>query len=85
MKRKRLSRKNAVYTTRLSDTTVMINYSEKEKLLEIEFTGGRIYHYFKVPPELWEEYRAHLKAEGSSGAFVNTRIKPFYSFEEIIE
>jgi hypothetical protein len=83
MERKRLSRKNAIYTTRSSDTTVMVNYEAKEKVLEIEFTGGRIYHYFKVGSRVWEEYKALLKAGGSSGGFVNTRIKPFYKYAEI--
>ena len=85
MKRKRLSRKNAVYTTRSSDTTVMVNYAAKEKVLEVEFTGGRVYHYFKVGQQLWEEYQALIKAGGSSGNFVNKRIKPFFTYEEIMD
>jgi hypothetical protein len=85
MKHKRLSRKNAIYTTRLSGTTVMINYDAKEKILEVEFTGGRVYHYLKVEPLVWEEYKAIFKAGGSSGNFIKTRIKPFYKDVEITE
>jgi hypothetical protein len=83
MKYKRLSRKNAIYTTRSSDTTVLVNYEAKEKILEVEFTGGRVYHYLNVSAKLWQEYKDLLQAGGSSGKFVNTRIKPFYKYAEI--
>lgn len=85
MKHKRLSRKNAIYTTRSSGTTVMVNYDTKEKILEVEFTHGRVYHYLKVEPRVWEEYKVIIKAGGSSGNFINTRIKPFYKDVEITE
>ena len=83
MKQKLLSRKNAIYTSRSSNTTVMINYDDKKEILEIEFTGGHIYHYLKVEPQVWEEYRMLIKNGGSSGKFINTRIKPFYKYKEI--
>lgn len=85
MKHKRLSRKNAIYTTRSSGTTVMVNYAAKEKILEVEFTGGRVYHYFKVEPRIWKEYIALINAGGSSGTFINTRIKPFYKDVEVTD
>jgi KTSC domain len=84
MVRKRLSRKNAVYTP-ASTTTVMVNYSDALNILEVEFKGGRIYHYFKVDPLLWEEYKSVIQSNGSSGKFVNIRIKPFHQEEEIMD
>lgn len=85
MKRKRLSRKNAIYTTRSSGTTVMVNYDANEKVLEVEFTGGRVYHYLKVERRVWEEYKTFINAGGSSGNFINTRIKPFYKDLEVTD
>jgi hypothetical protein len=83
MKQKRLSRKNAIYTTRTSEATVMVNYAIGQRILEVEFTGGRVYHYLKVPPRLWEEYIDDMQSGGSSGNFINKQIKPFYKYIEI--
>lgn len=85
MKHKRLSRKNAIYTSRSSETTVLVNYDATEKILEVEFTGGRVYHYLNVSPKLWQEYKDILQASGSSGKFVNTQIKPFHKYAEVAD
>ncbi|WP_350340371.1 KTSC domain-containing protein [Paraflavitalea speifideaquila] len=45
---------------------------------EVEFTGGKVYHYLHVKPEVWEDYKTLIRLGGSSGGYVNTRIKPFY-------
>jgi len=55
-----------------------VNYSPIGRVLEVQFTGGEVYHYLHVEPETWEDYRAEILSGGSSGAFVNKRIKPFY-------
>lgn len=77
MRRKRLTNKNKVYTPK-SETTISLNYSPVSEVLEVEFTGGKIYHYLEVRPEVWEDYLTEIRMGGSSGAFVNARIKPFY-------
>ncbi|MDP9229958.1 MAG: KTSC domain-containing protein [Bacteroidota bacterium] len=79
---KRLSHKYAIYTG-LSGTTVLINYSKELKILEVEFTGGHIYHYFDVPLSKWNKYKTVIETGGSSGEYVNQQIKPFYKAEEI--
>ena len=79
---KKLSHKDSIYTNR-SGTTVRINYSNELKILEVEFTGGRVYHYFNVPLSKWEKYRNVIEEGGSSGEFINQQIKPFYNAEEI--
>ena len=66
-----------------SGTTVYINYSNALNILEVEFAGGRVYHYKNVEPEIWEEYKSEIESGGSSGTFINTRIKPFYEAKEI--
>ncbi len=77
MRRKRLTNKNKVYTPK-SETTISLNYSPVSEVLEVEFTGGKIYHYLEVRPEVWDDYLTEIRMGGSSGAFVNARIKPFY-------
>ncbi|WP_423148063.1 KTSC domain-containing protein [Rubrolithibacter danxiaensis] len=76
---KRLSEENAIYTPG-SGTTVMINYSFKKRILEVEFTGGKTYHYLNVEPDVWKSYKSEVESGESSGQFVNFRIKPFYEF-----
>ncbi len=80
---KRLPRKNAVYTPD-SATTILINYQKEKQILEVEYTGGSVYHYYRVPPEIWNEYVEIIKAGRSSGTYVNQQIKPrFGDYEEV--
>ncbi|MBD0333420.1 MAG: DUF86 domain-containing protein [Chitinophagaceae bacterium] len=78
----RLSKRNAIITE-TSGTTVLINYSKEAKKLEVEFKGGRVYHYLNVEPEKWGEYRSWVKEGRSSGEFINKYIKPFYDVVEV--
>jgi len=82
--KKRLSRKNAIYTPG-SQTTRMINYENGHHLLEIEFNTGKLYHYIDVPSSVWKEYKSAVLSKKSSGEFFNARIKPYYNFKEIKE
>lgn len=82
--KKRLPRKNAVYTPG-SGTTQLINYDAVHHLLEVQFTSGEIYHYLHVPPVIWNEYKRVVQAGESSGTFLNTRIKPAYTYVKINE
>lgn len=66
-----------------SETTVYIDYSLKHKVLEVEFSGGNVYHYFEVEPGIWEQYQNTILEGGSSGEFVNKQIKPYYSYKQI--
>jgi hypothetical protein len=81
MAAKRLSRKNRLLTLG-SETTVAINYSEESRTLEVEYNGG-VYHYLQVEPEVWEEYKSIVESGGSSGRFVNFRIKPVYEAVQV--
>ena len=80
--RKRLSSRNIISTS-TSGTTILINYSEESKKLEVEFKGGRVYHYTDVELEKWLEYKSWIEEGKSSGEFVNKYIKPFYDAEEL--
>ena len=80
---RRLSEKNKILTPD-SDATIFINYSYDRHILEAQFKqNNKVYHYKKVGPELWEEYKSVVQVGDSSGIFINTRIKPFYEFEAI--
>ena len=83
MKNSRLgNKKNKIFTPG-SETTVLINYSDTLHILEVEFTGGRVYHYLDVDLSTWEEYKSIVQSGGSSGTFVNKKIKSFYDAVEI--
>jgi len=55
-----------------------IGYDVGDWVLQIEFTGGKVYNYFRVPPL---EHAKLMKAP-SIGAYVNSEIKPYYEYEE---
>jgi death on curing protein len=55
-----------------------IAYDSDRKVLRLEYTNGRRYNYFDVPPEVYEE----LLDAKSAGEFVNRVIKPNYEYSE---
>jgi hypothetical protein len=54
-----------------------IGYDAENWVLQIEFTNGAVYNYFRVPPA---EHAKLMSAE-SIGACVNREIKPYYETE----
>ncbi|HEY1373371.1 MAG TPA: KTSC domain-containing protein [Candidatus Binatia bacterium] len=58
---------------------VSTGYEARSNTLEIEFPGGAVYEYLRVPEVL---YRDLLVAE-SKGRFVNLYIKPYFDSREI--
>lgn len=62
-----------------------MEYSEKDKTLDIEFRTGNIYRYLNVPPRLWKIFQLYLECEGSAGSFFNEYIKSQFSSEKIKE
>ena len=81
-KKARLNSKNKLETPS-SGTTIAIDYSAKDKLLEVQFLPGKVYHYKKVEPDIWRKYKEIVISGGSSGLFVNTEVKPFYEYYEV--
>ena len=49
------------------------------RVLEIQFESGRIYQYFNVPEDVFDEM---LKAE-SKGKYFNSNIRGKYTYQEI--
>lgn len=62
-----------------SSAIASAGYDEAKRLLRLEYKSGRIYDYFNVPPEIYEDV---LNAD-SAGEFVNLEIKPNYDCSEV--
>jgi hypothetical protein len=58
-----------------STTLSAAAYLEQDRVLELEFTSGGIYHYLKVPAEI---YQALLQAT-SHGAYFNRSIRNHFA------
>jgi KTSC domain-containing protein len=54
-------------------------YHARRSELEVTFTTGRRYLYFRVPPRVVEEFRA----APSKGRFFNARIRDHYDYREL--
>lgn len=66
-------------TTVRSSVIASIGYSPEDRLLEIEFHTGRLYHYLEVPPQQY----ALLMAAESKGRYFNTSIRDEYEAREL--
>lgn len=54
-------------------------YAPNEKVLEIRFQSGGVYHYTDVPLSSWRG----LRRAASAGRYLNRNIKPEYEFRKI--
>lgn len=59
-----------------SSSLASVGYEEWTRTLEVEFRNGGVYRYLGVPSSV---HQALLTAE-SRGAYLNTRIKPYYPY-----
>jgi hypothetical protein len=62
-----------------SSSVRSVGYDARQRELELEYQGGRVYRYFDVPVEV---YRGLLRAD-SIGSFVNDVVKPRYRFDRV--
>ena len=60
-----------------SSNLVSVGYDAGPQILQVEFKGGRLYNYFRVPRE---KYEALMAAE-SCGKYLNAEIKPNHGYE----
>jgi KTSC domain len=67
-----------MHRTHISSSSAIssVGYDERSAVLEVEFSSGTVYDYFKVPEKV---YRDLLKAP-SKGSFVSRRVRDRYSF-----
>jgi hypothetical protein len=64
-----------------STTLASIGYDPKQRLLEIEFRRGGVYHYRHVPPNLYQG----LMKSTSKGAYFASQIKPVFPWSKLQE
>lgn len=56
-----------------------IGYDQGDKILEVEFHGGRLYQYFDVPPEIY----INLMASPSKGKYHAYFVKNRFYYKQI--
>ena len=62
-----------------SSAIVSVGYGHDSMVLEIELTGGAIYHYFDVPESVYREF---MSAD-SLGKYYNTNIRNSYRYAQL--
>jgi hypothetical protein len=62
-----------------SSNLVSIGYDEATQTLEVEFLNGSIYHYYNVPPNMFDQ----IMQNPSKGKFLNIYIKNAYPFSRV--
>ena len=73
MEGKKLSTTNQTYVS--SSALRSIDYSTSTEILELEFINNQVYHYYKVPRNVWEKTMDVVKTGKSLGTFVNEEIR----------
>lgn len=58
---------------------VSVGYGQSSRTLEVEFKDGSVYHYFKVPPEVYEG----LMKASSKGKYLANRVKDIYPYKKV--
>ena len=53
----------------------------ENNIFEVEFANGSTYRYLNVPTEAYKDF----VLSPSKGKFLNTKIKPQFKFEKVIE
>ncbi len=62
-----------------SSNLASIGYNTDSQTLEVEFLNGSIYHYFKVPADIFE----NLMSANSHGTYFSANIRGKYSDSKI--
>lgn len=65
------------FTEEQSSIIDRMRYIKDSEILEVTFRTGKVYRYFKVPAETWNEA---IKSESIS-QFLNTEIKGKYTYK----
>ncbi len=62
-----------------SSNLLSVGYDPTSQILEIEFHGGRIYQYFKVPATVYQ----NLMRAASHGQYFADFIRHSYSYQRV--
>jgi hypothetical protein len=64
----------------VSSTIAAVGYDDASGTLEIEFTNGRIYHYFDTPQHVYE---TTVSGTVSAGQYFNDNIRGVYRYARV--
>lgn len=56
-----------------------IGYDPDSTTLEVEFHGGRIYHYYNVPEYIYNG----IMSAGSKGSYLHRNVKGRYRYRQV--
>lgn len=63
--------------TRITSSAIAsVGYEPKDRLLEVEFSSGKVYRYFDVPPDAFSK----LLTAPSKGAWFNQQIRDRFRY-----
>ena len=62
-----------------SSNLASVGYSQSSRTLEVEFHGGRVYLYFEVPANVYED----LMRASSKGSYHAEHIKYAFRYHEV--
>ncbi|GAB2954574.1 hypothetical protein GCM10027048_20040 [Hymenobacter coalescens] len=62
-----------------SSNIASIGYSDADRILEVEFLNGSIYHYYGVPAHV----HAGIMGADSHGKYLNSEIKGTYGYDRL--
>ena len=62
-----------------SSNIVSLRYDSTTSTLEVSFHNGGLYHYYDVPPQIWEA----LKVASSQGQYLAAHIKGHYRYSKV--
>lgn len=51
-------------------------YDPKTRELQVQFKGGAVYRYLKVPRPVWTKFKKTFDGKKSAGSFLAMEIKP---------
>lgn len=62
-----------------SSNIVSVGYNAEQKILEVEFKGGKIYQYLGVPSQIYEE----MMNSDSKGTYLHRHVRDRYKFLKV--
>lgn len=62
-----------------SSNIVSVGYEDDDGILEVEFSGGALYEYYRVPRQVFDG----LLASSSPGQYLATNVKDVYQYRRV--
>ncbi len=58
-----------------SEAITDIDYDPSKKIIEIAYSGEKIYHYTKMNRKMWDKFLTIIKKKESIGTYINQQFK----------